>query len=82
MSCAAQVCSNGYGSCSAGTDLTMCGAALEYMCGTAYVAKQMLLDQCGGHASPYHYHSGAHWPPAPASVHLAALRPELRIRIQ
>ena len=53
-----QVCTNGLGTCTAGTDLTVCGASLEYQCGTSNLIKQMLLDQCGGHASPYHYHTG------------------------
>lgn len=49
-----QVCT---GTCVAGTDLTICGASLEYQCGTANVNKAMLLDDCGGHASPYHFHT-------------------------
>ncbi len=49
-----QVCQ---GICDAGTDLTMCGASLEYQCGTSAINKKMLLDDCGGHASPYHYHA-------------------------
>ena len=53
-----QVCTNGLGTCTAGTDLTVCGASLEYQCGTSNLIKQMLLDECGGHASPYHFHTG------------------------
>jgi hypothetical protein len=53
-----QVCTNGLGTCTSGTDLTVCGASLEYQCGTSNLIKQMLLDECGGHASPYHFHTG------------------------
>ena len=53
-----QVCTNGLGTCTAGTDLTVCSASLEYQCGTSNLMKQMLLDECGGHASPYHFHAG------------------------
>jgi len=53
-----QVCTNGLGTCTAGTDLTVCGASLEYQCGTSNLIKQMMLDECGGHASPYHFHTG------------------------
>jgi hypothetical protein len=50
-----QVCSPGL--CTAGTDLDMCSSWLEYQCGTAAVNTKMFLDDCGAHASPYHYHA-------------------------
>jgi len=52
-----QVCTNGKGSCPAGTDLKVCAAYLERTCGTINLQTSMLLDTCGGHASPYHYHA-------------------------
>ena len=53
---AGQACTRGYGSCPAGVDLPACEAELETECGTRNVNYGMLLDTCGGHASPYHYH--------------------------
>jgi len=52
-----QVCTNGLGTCSAGTDLSVCSAILEKQCGTSALKTQMFLDDCGGHANPYHFHS-------------------------
>lgn len=51
-----QACTNGLGSCDAGVDLTACDSKLHFECGGANVKHGMLLDDCGGHANPYHYH--------------------------
>jgi hypothetical protein len=53
---AGQACTRGYGSCDGGVDLNTCENELEQECGTANVDYGMLLDECGGHAMPYHYH--------------------------
>ena len=55
-----QACSNSKGTCDPGWDVTTCSLVLEQQCGTAYVKYTMLLDDCGGHASPYHYHERMH----------------------
>jgi len=55
-----QACSNGKGTCDPGWDVTTCSLVLERLCGTADVVYTMLLDDCGGHASPYHYHEDMH----------------------
>jgi hypothetical protein len=58
---AGQVCTNGVGTCPAGTDTRMCGALIEKACGTANLkgnttaSMHMLLSDCGGHAG-YHNH--------------------------
>ena len=58
-----QVCTNGIGTCPAGTDTRMCGALQEKICGTANLkgnttaSMHMLLSDCGGHAG-YHNHEG------------------------
>ena len=60
---AGQVCTNGVGTCPAGTDTRMCGALIEKACGTANLkgnttaSMHMLLSDCGGHAG-YHNHEG------------------------
>lgn len=51
-------CDNGVGSCPAGTDVHMCEAALERTCGTGHLKTQFFMSDCGGHASPYHFHCG------------------------
>ena len=78
-----QACSNGRGSCTAGTDLTVCSATLEVQCGTSGLIKQMMLDQCGGHANPYHYHTGKRTPhaAAAATTTIACLITRLEVRI-
>jgi len=53
---AGQACDNGKGSCVAGTDVTMCESKLKKECGTDFRA-WMFLDDCGGHANPYHFHA-------------------------
>lgn len=50
-----QACTNGKGSCAAGLDVAICDAELTYECGKENL-RNMLMDSCGGHASPYHYH--------------------------
>jgi hypothetical protein len=54
---AGQACDNNVGTCDAGLDLGACEAKLTYECGSSHVIKGMLMDSCGGHASPYHYHT-------------------------
>jgi len=49
-------CDNNLGECDAGTDVFLCTAKLEYECGSG-IHSYMLLDDCGGHAQPYHYHA-------------------------
>ena len=51
-----QACDNGKGTCPAGLDVPMCEKALEVMCGKSNVKVGMLMDSCGGHAMPYHFH--------------------------
>lgn len=51
-----QACKNSKGSCASGLDLEVCEYKLIKDCGNQYVSYEMLLDECGGHASPYHYH--------------------------
>lgn len=50
-----QACTNNKGSCAPGLDVAICGAHLTYLCGADNVGN-LLMDSCGGHASPYHYH--------------------------
>jgi hypothetical protein len=50
-----QICTGG--SCDAGLDLEVCHAKLEYECSNGVLTNaDMLLDDCGGHAMPYHHH--------------------------
>ncbi|KAJ3303638.1 hypothetical protein HDV03_003612 [Kappamyces sp. JEL0829] len=49
-----QVCTGG--TCDAGTDVGVCEAQLKIQCGSSFNAK-MFLDQCGGHANVYHFHT-------------------------
>ena len=47
------------GSCAAGLDVPSCEKQLEYQCpaaSTSGVKYEMMMDTCGGHAMPYHYH--------------------------
>lgn len=48
-----QVCA---GTCDAGTDVMVCSQYLQNQCGSTF-KPQMFLDQCGGHAQPYHFHT-------------------------
>eukprot|EP00756_Hemistasia_phaeocysticola_P010869 Hpha_TRINITY_DN15056_c0_g4::TRINITY_DN15056_c0_g4_i1::g.126089::m.126089 len=53
-----QPCTNGQtGSCSPGLDVPTCEAKLTHSCGTSNVRYELMLDTCGGHAMPYHYHN-------------------------
>eukprot|EP00756_Hemistasia_phaeocysticola_P010873 Hpha_TRINITY_DN15056_c0_g8::TRINITY_DN15056_c0_g8_i1::g.126109::m.126109 len=50
-------CTNGQtGVCSGGIDVPNCEAKIEHSCGTSNVNYGLMLDTCGGHAMPYHYH--------------------------
>jgi hypothetical protein len=55
---AGQACTITYGTCDAGTDVMMCEARLEYLCGSAQLRRSMFMSDCGGHvpAPNYHYH--------------------------
>ena len=50
-----QACTNNLGECAAGTDVMMCFQAMAYQCGSG-LSTTKGVDDCGGHASPYHYH--------------------------
>lgn len=55
---APQPCTNGHtATCSGGLDVPNCVKTLEYSCGKANVQYSLMLDTCGGHAMPYHYHN-------------------------
>eukprot|EP01134_Creolimax_fragrantissima_P008633 CFRG8633T1 len=43
------------GSCEGGVDVPMCAASLDAQC-SGDINEGLLLDPCGGHAQPYHYH--------------------------
>jgi hypothetical protein len=47
-----QICDGG--TCTSGVDLEVCTAKLQKECSSVLYAA--LPDDCGGHASPYHYH--------------------------
>lgn len=52
-----QPCMNGHkGSCPGGMDVPMCERSLASQCGAENVQYSLMLDTCGGHAMPYHYH--------------------------
>ena len=44
------------GDCSAGVDVPMCDAELHFECDSGTLNEGMMMDDCGGHAIPYHYH--------------------------
>ena len=52
-------CSDGTGSCYAGVDVPACESSLDITCAKtgSKVVHQLMLDSCGGHAFPYHYHN-------------------------
>ena len=51
-------CLDGTGECYAGLDVPTCEASLDITCdGSSKVAHALMLDTCGGHAVPYHYHN-------------------------
>lgn len=50
-----QACDDNLGYCPAGADILTCDAQLHYLCGDK-IKSMMLMDSCGGHATPYHYH--------------------------
>eukprot|EP00873_Tetraselmis_striata_P041442 jgi/Tetstr1/461706/TSEL_000600.t1 len=61
-----QACSNGLGDCDAGIDIGTCDRELVAECGAeegvaGYSSQNpdmyMLMDSCGGHAKPYHFHT-------------------------
>eukprot|EP00158_Paraphelidium_tribonemae_P005468 Partr_v1_DN27360_c0_g2_i2_m46699 len=53
---AGQACTNGKGICDAGLDVVACETTLKQQCGVANFKANMMMDSCGGHARPYHYH--------------------------
>jgi hypothetical protein len=52
-------CDDGSGTCPAGMDVPTCEASLDYTCGLtgSTPVHSLMLDTCGGHAMPYHYHN-------------------------
>ncbi|XRB18492.1 hypothetical protein RI054_18g83380 [Pseudoscourfieldia marina] len=46
-----------YGYCPGGMDVGTCEASLFEQCGDGNVLTELFMDSCGGHASPYHYHT-------------------------
>jgi len=52
-------CSDGSGSCPSGMDVPTCEASLDEICAEtdSTVVYSLMLDSCGGHAMPYHYHN-------------------------
>jgi len=59
-----QACSNGLGDCDGGIDIGTCDKELVAECGAEAAGwnsqntdMYMLMDSCGGHANPYHFHT-------------------------
>lgn len=52
-------CSDGSGTCPAGMDVPTCESSLDEICAStgSTPIHQLMLDSCGGHAMPYHYHN-------------------------
>lgn len=50
-------CTSGTGFCYPGTDLSTCAYYAEKQCGTSGLNTLAFMDDCGAHASPYHYHT-------------------------
>ena len=51
-------CEDGSGECYAGLDVPTCESSLDITCNTTTNVKhEIMLDSCGGHAMPYHYHN-------------------------
>jgi len=52
-------CSDGSGTCPGGMDVPTCESSLDYTCGKtgSLPIHALMLDTCGGHAMPYHYHN-------------------------
>jgi len=53
-------CSNG-GYVIGGVDVTTAEDALHHACGSPNVETHLFMDECGGHANPYHLHEGANF---------------------
>ncbi len=45
------------GYCPGGMDVGTCEAGLFNSCPSGTVRTELFMDQCGGHANPYHYHT-------------------------
>ena len=45
------------GYCPGGMDVGTCKAGLFNSCPSGTVRTELFMDQCGGHANPYHYHT-------------------------
>jgi hypothetical protein len=52
-------CDDGSGECYAGLDVPTCESSLDITCAesNSSVVHSLMLDTCGGHAMPYHYHN-------------------------
>ena len=68
------LCDNGQ--CPPGSDVEFCGFDIERQCGSDGFRSEMLLSDCGGHATPWHYHTAlacAYDPTAAGHSSLAAV---------
>ena len=65
-----QACNNNKGQCDAGSDVASCEAQLAYQCGADF-RQSMMPDACGGHATPYHFHTrlACEYRPADGAAH-------------
>lgn len=52
-------CKDGSGTCPAGMDVPTCETKLDFDCAQSgsTPVHELMLDTCGGHAMPYHYHN-------------------------
>ena len=46
-----------YGYCSPGIDVATCEESLQVLCDQKDILTSLFLDECGGHATPYHHHN-------------------------
>jgi len=51
------LCISGAGGCPANSDVDTCQAFAEATCGTSNTKVGFFMGDCGGHASPWHYHT-------------------------
>ena len=50
------LCNSGNGGCPADSDVLTCQDFAEATCGTSNLVTGWFMSDCGGHASPWHYH--------------------------
>ena len=51
------LCVSGSGGCPANSDVDTCQAFAEATCGTSNTKVSWFMGDCGGHATPWHYHT-------------------------